>query len=106
MPSNTTSPVATSFSPASGIAGTKVTINGNGFLPTGNNIAFVKEPGGPEFDVNNLSSSDGRTLSFTVPNSTIVIGEDGISRTVYVTPGQYYFVVDNMKPKKVNLANV
>jgi len=103
VPSNTTSPVATSFSPASGIAGTKVTINGNGFLPTGNNIAFVKEPGGPEFDVNNLSSSDGRTLSFTVPNSTIVIGEDGISRTVYVTPGQYYFVVDNMNGKSAIL---
>lgn len=92
-------PIASSFSPSSGVAGTRVTIYGSKFLSTGNDVAFVKEPGGPEFDINNLPSSDGTTLSFIIPNSTDVMGEDGIISPVYVTPGKYYLVVINVNGK-------
>lgn len=99
VPASGVAPVIASVAPLSGAIGTKVTISGNQFLPTGNDVAFVKESNSSEFDIIGLSSFDGKTLSFTVPNSTSVMGKDGITRTIYVDPGQYYLVVGNRNGK-------
>ncbi len=56
-------PVATSISPASGPAGTKVTINGSGFTATGNTIVLS----GIADWVKNISSTNGTSVTFTIP---------------------------------------
>ena len=53
--------------------GTKIIIRGSGFAPTGNDIAFTH----PKIDfqgrniayLNHVSSSDGKTLSFNLPDA-------------------------------------
>ena len=52
----------TSLSPASGSVGTEVVVTGGGFTTTGNTVRF-----GVGY-INNLGSSDGVTLRFTVPD--------------------------------------
>lgn len=83
-----------SLSPSSGPVGTKVTITGPGFTPTGNDIHFA------EGGIRNVSSSNGTTLIFTVPDS--ISGCDfwtsGFACTQpvrLVTPGDYVVFVRN-----------
>jgi len=57
-------PVISIITPTSGSIGDKVTLTGTGFTTTGNNINF----GGIVNAVVNLSSTDGKTLTFTVPS--------------------------------------
>ncbi len=60
------------ISPASGLVGTKIIINGFGFHPTDNDIAFLSPEtywqgrNRPAY-VNYIPSQDGTTLSFNLP---------------------------------------
>ena len=63
-------PVVSSFTPKEGWVGTKVTVTGSGFLPTGN-LVYVGS------DILNVPSPDGTTLEFNV--SPVIPG---------VAPGQ------------------
>jgi hypothetical protein len=67
--------VQITISPTSGPVGTKVTITGQGFTPTGNLLIFG-DPGtrfhpdhSAENIIGNLNSANGTTLTFTVPTS-------------------------------------
>jgi len=64
----TAAPVISQLTPSSGAVGSVVTITGNGFTPTGNKITFgsLGTQYNPAYSVN---STDGSTLSFTVPSS-------------------------------------
>jgi hypothetical protein len=84
-------PVVSSLSPQSGPTGTNVTVFGSGFVTTGNNVQFGQTI------IYNLSSYDGRTLSFTVPylSNSCPPGAYCILGSTPVTPGQYNVVVSN-----------
>lgn len=64
------SPPTTSYrsylTPSSGPVGTVVTIHASGFAPTGNTITFN---GMVAPSMSNVSSPDGKTLTFTAPSS-------------------------------------
>lgn len=95
-------PVIVSISPSKGLVGTFVAINGSGFTASGNSASFAGLVA-----ASNLSSADGKTLSFNVPlQTTCQIGEtcsifvtnaNGTSnevaflRTQLVTPVQVVF---------------
>jgi len=64
-----TTPTVTVISPSSGHAGIEITITGVNFAPTGNVIQF--SGGGRLIPFANISSSDGKTLKFTAPNSSL-----------------------------------
>jgi hypothetical protein len=91
------SPFISSLQPASGPAGTMVTVSGTGFLPTfgsgsggyfgGNTVTL-----GSQVVVNNLNSQDGLTLQFQVPPNIApgtyslgVSNQNGASNTVSFT---------------------
>ena len=59
---NVAAPTATYLNPVSGGVGTPVTIFGTGFTSSGNSVHFGNGI------IANLSSNDGRTISFTVPS--------------------------------------
>ncbi len=81
-PPNMNAPYITYLNPTSGPVGTMVTVYGTGFSPTGNTVRF----GGGV--VTGVSSSDGRTLTFTVPSQLA-----GSSQLV--TAGTYNVSVSN-----------
>lgn len=82
-----------SLSPTSGLVGTQVTITGSGFSEKGNRINFGYGV------VPNLSSSDGRTLTFTVPTSLDPLCRFSIPfcaiMSKLTTPGTYPVAVTN-----------
>jgi hypothetical protein len=99
----------TSLSPASGAVGTQITARGGGFTPTGNSIKF-----GAGY-INNLESSDGVTLRFTVPDGLNLcppppMGEMSTtpcpSAYPQVKPGSYSISVMNEKGSSGDLAFV
>ncbi len=62
IPVATSTPIISSISPTSGLAGANVTLTGSGFSSTGNTV---------HFDIGvvpNISSADGKTLTFQIPN--------------------------------------
>jgi peptidoglycan hydrolase-like protein with peptidoglycan-binding domain len=64
---STTTPHINSIAPTSGPVETSVTLSGSGFTATANAINFS---GGEYYQLSNLSSSDGRTLTFNIPAAT------------------------------------
>ena len=64
-------PVVTSFTPSFGPVGANVTIAGSGFTSTGNSVNFA----GVNNAVTGLSSSDGKSLTFAVPQSSCGAGK-------------------------------
>lgn len=65
-------PVITNFTPTSGLQGTTVTLTGEGFTPTDNEIYIGSTP------IKGITSADGKTLSFTVfvPDIGLGVGEE------------------------------
>ncbi|MDR3642197.1 MAG: hypothetical protein P4L74_01045 [Candidatus Doudnabacteria bacterium] len=96
-----------SMAPGSGSVGTKVTINGYGFTPGGNQISFgdfggrYRKDGTADNIIATASSTDGTTLNFMVPAS----GPSGILcdsgnkcaavAAIRRTPGNYNVSVTN-----------
>ncbi len=84
-------PVIESISPAEAAVGATISIVGSGFMPIGNTLQF----GAGIAYVNDLPSSDGKTITFTLPESFDTCNVDGsicaelLSRPV---PGQRYEV--------------
>jgi len=64
-PAATNNPIITDILPSSGKPGTKVVISGGPFQPSGNTILFQ------QFALQNISSPDGKTLKFAVPNQLV-----------------------------------
>lgn len=58
-------PVITMLSPTKGVVSTAVTITGSGFTTTGNTVSFAGTDA-----ATNLPSTDGKTLTFSVPTGT------------------------------------
>ncbi|TSC61407.1 MAG: S-layer protein, partial [Parcubacteria group bacterium Greene0416_14] len=83
-------PAISSISPSSGPVGTTVTLTGTGFTPSFNNINF----GSVTALITNLSSADGKTLTFTIPNSLCRTGEICTLQTI--PPGTYNVSVTNV----------
>jgi hypothetical protein len=69
--------------PAKGPVGTTVTIEGSGFLPTGNIVRF-----GAGY-LTDLSSSDGRRLLFTVPEGLDICPPSELGRNEPCAGGAY-----------------
>jgi hypothetical protein len=65
-PTSTHPRVTPRLSPTSGLIGTAVTIYASGFSPTNNTVLMNGLTGAP---MKNISSPDGKTLTFTVPPS-------------------------------------
>jgi hypothetical protein len=83
----------TSVAPLSGPVGTVVTINGFGFSQYGNKVSFKSSP------IQNLNSSDGTSLVFTVPSSVTPLG---LTKPQAVVQGVYSFFVSNNKGKSTS----
>ena len=77
VPSNSTTPVISYLSPTSGAVGANVTVYGSGFSTTGNTVHFGNGIFG------NLSSYDGRSVSFAVPSSLSGYGYQPIGLGTY-----------------------
>jgi len=73
----TATPVISYLSPQSGPAGTSVSVYGSGFSVSGNTVHF-----GPGI-IANLNSYDGRSVSFTVPNTLNGFGSQPITLSTY-----------------------
>lgn len=84
-------PLIASLSPFSGPQRARVIINGSGFTATGNDINFA----GVRRAIANLSSSDGRTLIFTVPDSPCAPGQSCLQKVI--EPGYYDISVTNAR---------
>lgn len=95
------------FNPASGPIGTRVTISGSGFTSS-DNYLVLGHPLGPAYIPVSLSSSDGRIMTFTVPNtvslltscSPLDMGTNAYCKgeplkEVAITPGEYSIMVIN-----------
>src|SRR3989344_1256464 len=76
-------PSLISLSPSSGAVGATVTVYGSGFSTTGNTVRFGNGI------IINIGSSDGRTITFTVPSQLIGYG------TQVMTLGTYNVSVSN-----------
>lgn len=78
--------VVLSISPSSGSLGTEVTIRGSGFTSTNNDVGFSNPNittygGGHAGYLNELSSADGRTLRFRLPdNAGLLLGVCAMSQ--------------------------
>lgn len=79
-----------SLSPQSGVVGSTVTIYGTGFSLTGNTVHFGNGI------ISNLSSSNGNTITFTVPSYLTGYGSQ------YVTNGSYNVYVQNAQGSTSN----
>jgi hypothetical protein len=77
-----------SVSPNSGAIGSTVTVYGNGFTSTGNTVRIGA------FVVNNLTSIDGRSLSFTIPTVPQAYAYYGYNSQQYAL-GTYGLTVTN-----------
>lgn len=75
-----------SLSPASGPAGTQVTITGNGFASTAGNTIEMNGMVDVDRAMTNVISPDGKTLTFTVPES---LRDYCIMVPGYACPGVY-----------------
>lgn len=78
-----TTPTITTLTPQSAAVGASVTVIGNGFSTTGNTVHFGNGV------ITNLSSSDGRSLSFTLPTQLTGYGSQQVGL------GTYYVSVTN-----------
>lgn len=81
----------TAISPSSGLAGTKITVTGQGFTPTGNRISFA----GVNNAVIKLSSPDGTTLAFAIPATPCDQIKGDICIAKVLDPGTYLISVEN-----------
>lgn len=70
-------PTVTSLSPNNGAVGSSVTIFGSGFTTTGNSVRFGQGL------ISNLSSLDGRSLTFTVPSQLTGYGSSAVYLATY-----------------------
>lgn len=82
-------PVIVQLNPGAGPIGTRVTIRGSGFTPTGNDINFAQVPRA----IANLASPDGKTLAFTVPATPCP--PNAFCAQVVLQPGSYTVTVSN-----------
>ena len=81
------------LSPSSGAVGTFVTVFGNGFTPTGNTVRFGNGI------IANLNSTDGRTVSFTVPSTLTGYGTQAVYLNTYaVSASNSYGATSNSLP--------
>jgi hypothetical protein len=80
-----TTPTIFSTNPNSGLTGSTVTITGSGFSTTGNTVRIGS------LVVNNVTSLDGRTVSFIVPTTMNTYA----GYPQYVVPGTYAMTVSN-----------
>ncbi len=100
-------PHISDLNPKSGPIGTKVTINGQGFTPTDNYLVLGNLLG-PVYIPVSFSSSNGRNITFTVPNtaslltscSPLAMGTNAYCdgkplKEVTITPGVYIIMVVN-----------
>jgi hypothetical protein len=89
----TSTPSIAYLSPTSGGVGTTVVVYGSGFSASGNSVHF-----GPGV-IANLLSSDGRTLSFTVPSYLSGYGSQPVTLSTYqVSVVNAYGVQSNQVP--------
>jgi len=89
-------PTITNISPTSGPIGTQITITGSGFTSTGNQINFDFSANSMGALWNSLNSSNGSTLSFTMPATNgyvCVVGPCPL--TLSVNPGLHKISVTN-----------
>ncbi len=92
-PPNTGVPIISYLSPASGSIGTYVTVYGSGFSSTGNTVHFGNGI------ISNLSSYDGRSVSFTVPSTVSGYGYQPIGLGTYnVSVSNSAGATSNMTP--------
>ncbi len=85
--SNLTAPTIVYLNPISGGTGTSVTVLGSGFTSTNNAVHFGTGV------IGNLISSDGQSVSFTVPTQLVGFGSQNTGLgvyNVYVTNGDGY----------------
>ncbi|TSC63747.1 MAG: NLP/P60 protein, partial [Parcubacteria group bacterium Gr01-1014_106] len=88
-------PVASALYPATGPIGTKVMITGSGFTPTGNRVNFDTGV------IMDISASDGRTMTFSVPEDRVPLCAVTEPRCLLpapynpVKPGTYWVSVTN-----------
>ena len=91
-------PIITTITPGSGSVGTQVTLGGFGFTPTQNHISFA----GVTRAVQDLSSPDGKTLTFAIPATPCA--PFASCAQVVLAPGSYPITVTN-KNGTSNTAN-
>ena len=77
LPPNTATPVVSYLSPVFGPAGTSVTVYGTGFSTSGNTVHFGTGI------IAELNSYDGRSVSFTVPNTLTGFGNQPLTLSTY-----------------------
>ncbi|MEK7460604.1 MAG: PKD domain-containing protein [Patescibacteria group bacterium] len=92
-PTGSALPCLTTINPATGLVGTSVTLTGERFEPTGNKVTLT-DSNRVKTIVNNLSSANGKTIVFAVPD-TLVPGAYGVTVTTDygTTPQELQFVV-------------
>ena len=83
----------TSVTPLTGPVGTVVTKKGFGFSKSGNKVSFKSSP------IQNLNSSDGTAIVFTIPSSVTPLG---LTQPQAVVQGIYSFFVTNNKGKSTS----
>ena len=76
-PSNTTAPTLSYLDPVSGGVGTSVTVFGSGFTTSGNTVHFGAGI------ISNLTSPDGRSVSFIVPTTLTGFGSQVMTLSTY-----------------------
>jgi hypothetical protein len=92
-PVNTGTPTISYLSPNSGAVGTSVTVYGSGFSSSGNTVRFGNGI------ISNLTSSDGRTVTFTVPSYLTGYGYQPVGLGTYqVSVSNNTGVVSNAVP--------
>jgi hypothetical protein len=82
-PTAPTAPAVTAIAPSAGPVGTTVTIEGSGFSPTGNIVKF-----GAGY-LTDLTSPDGRTLTFAVPEGLDICPPSELGRNEPCAGGAY-----------------
>jgi len=76
-PSNTNAPSLSYLDPMSGGVGTSVTVFGSGFTTSGNTVHFGAGI------ISNLTSPDGRSVSFIVPTTLVGFGSQVMTLSTY-----------------------